>query len=273
MLGRAKSLSAPRRLVADLMHASRSVPLITFKRRLHLAALARARAACAAPPGFAAIFVKAFGLVAKEQPLLRTLYVGFPSPHLYELPQSIAMLAVARQVDGEECVLIEKLSNADERPLSELDAVIRRASSAPVTEVTMFRKMLRISRMPWPLRRIAWWVGLSLDRPRANFFGSFGVSSVSAFSDGELHPISPGPYVLSYGRLGEDGAIEVVLRFDHRVIDAAPIARAMIRLEQVLNGAVADEIASHAAPPAPGLAGAGDRRASLSGRRAAPAPI
>ncbi|WP_022723449.1 hypothetical protein [Rhodopseudomonas sp. B29] len=242
MRGCNKGISAPRRMIADLMRASRSVPLITFKRTLDVTTLARARAGCATPPGFAAIFIKAFGLVAYEQPLLRTLYVGFPRPHLFELPCSIAMVAVARQVDGEDCVLMEKICTAEQRPLAEIDAMIRHASTAPIAEVTMFRKLLRISQMPWPLRRLAWWAGLSLDRPRANFFGSFAVSSVSAFSEGELFPVSPGPYVLSYGRLDEDGRIEVVIRFDHRLIDAAPIARAMRRLEQVLNGAVAAEI-------------------------------
>ena len=38
------------------------------------------------PPGWAAIFVKAFYLVAKDQPVLRTLYLKWPWPRFYELP-------------------------------------------------------------------------------------------------------------------------------------------------------------------------------------------
>jgi len=49
----------------------------------------------------------------------------------------------------------------------------------------------------------------------------------------------PGPFVLSYGLVEANGTIAVVLRWDHRVTDAAPIARAMSRLEQVLNGEIA----------------------------------
>jgi len=33
-----------------------------------------------------------------------------------------------------------------------------------------------------------------------------------------------------------------VLRWEHRITDAAPIARAMTRLEQVLNGEIAAEL-------------------------------
>jgi hypothetical protein len=36
--------------------------------------------------------------------------------------------------------------------------------------------------------------------------------------------------------------IGVVLRWDHRITDAAPIARAMTRLEQVLNGEIAAKL-------------------------------
>ncbi|AVT75624.1 acyltransferase [Rhodopseudomonas palustris] len=242
MRGKTRRISAPRRLIADLMHASQGVPLISYRRTLHLGPLARARAAAASPPGFAAIFAKAFSLVARDEPVLRTLYIAFPWPHFFEVPKSVGMIAVARRIDGEDCVLMQKVTAADTLPLPEVDAIIRSASTAPIETVPMFRKLLRISRMPWPLRRIAWWAGMSLNRPRANFFGSFGLSSVSAFGPGDLYPVSPGPYILSYGRLADDGRLEVIVRFDHRVIDAAPIARLTTRLEQVLNTTITAEI-------------------------------
>jgi hypothetical protein len=48
--------------------------------------------------------------------------------------------------------------------------------------------------------------------------------------------------VLSYGVASAGGTIDVVLRWDHRVTDAAPIARALTRLEQVLNGEITAEL-------------------------------
>ena len=44
-----------------------------------------------------------------------------------------------------------------------------------------FRKMLRATRLPLPLRRLLWWIGLNVGRQRANYFGSFGVTSVAAY--------------------------------------------------------------------------------------------
>ena len=102
--------------------------------------------------------------------------------------------------------------------------------------------MLRLSRLPLPLRRLAWAIGLNLGRQHANYAGSFGITSVSAFGPGTLHALSPGPYLISYGQLEPDGRMEVVIRWDHRVTDAAMIAKTLTRLEAVLNGEIAAEL-------------------------------
>jgi hypothetical protein len=251
MRGTSRTISLPRRLIADLMHASKDVPLITFKRTLQIDALARARSAASTRPGWAAIFAKAFSLVAHDQPVLRTLYVGWPWPHFFELPTSTAMIAIARKVDGEDCVMMQKVIAPDALPLLEIDGLIRHGKTAPVEQVPAFRKMLQVTRLPLPLRRLAWGIALNIGRQRANHFGTFGISSVAAYGPGELHPIGPGPFILSYGVLGPDHSIDVVIRFDHRVTDAAVIATAMTRLEQVLNNEIAAELLAFQRPPGP----------------------
>jgi hypothetical protein len=242
MRGTVRKISIPRRLVADLMHASVGVPFVSLTRAVNVRPLVEARAQAARPPGWAAIFVKAFALVAREQPLLRTLYVKWPLPGFYELPRSVAMVAIARTEGGEDCVLPQRVTAPDEIPLAQVDALIRQAKEAPISEVPAFRKMLRVTRLALPLRRILWVIGLNLGRQRANFFGSYGVTSVAAYGPGELHALSPGPFVLSYGMVGADQSLDVVLRWDHRVTDAAPMAQALTRLEQVLNTEIAAEI-------------------------------
>src|SRR5947199_5552255 len=97
-------------------------------------------------------------------------------------------------------------------PLAGVDAQIHHAKTAPIDQVPAFRKMLRATRMPLPLRRLIWSIGLSIGRQRANYFGSFGITSVAAFGAGELHALSPGPYIVSYGRLRPDHTIDVVIR-------------------------------------------------------------
>jgi hypothetical protein len=174
--------------------------------------------------------------------VLRTLYAKWPWPSFYELPRSIAMVAIARVEDGQDCVLPQKVPAADELPLIEVDEQIRHAKDAPIGEVPAFRKILRVTRLPLLLRRVMWLIGLNFGRQRANWFGSFGVTSVAAYGAGELHALSPGPFILSYGVVEPDQTIDVVIRWDHRITDAALIAKTLTRLEQVLNTEIAGEI-------------------------------
>jgi len=246
MRGTVRKISMPRRIVIDLMRASIRIPFVSLARPLDVRLLSEARAQAAARPGWAAIFVKAFALVAKEEPVLRTLYVKWPWPAFYELPRSVAMVAIARVEDGEDCVLPQRITAPDEMALGEIDASIRHAKEAPINEVATFRKIMLATRLPLPLRRLLWAIGLNFGRQRANYFGSFAVTSVSAFGTGELHAMSPGPFVLTYGVEKPDRTIDIVLRWDHRVSDAALIARVLNRLEQVLNAEIVRELRSNA---------------------------
>lgn len=242
MRGTPKKISLPRRLIFDLMHASVGVPFVSLSRPLNIRPLLEARAGAVAPAGWAAIFVKAFALIAKDEPILRTLYAKWPWPTFYELPKSVALVAIARVENGEECVLPQRVAGPDTLRLTEIDALIRHAKEAPLRDVPMFRKILLATRLPWPLRRLSWAIGLNFGRQRGNYFGSYSVTSVAAFGGGELHAITPGPFILSYGVVEADQTINVVIRWDHRITDAAPIARVLTRLEQVLNTEIAAEL-------------------------------
>jgi len=249
MRGTPKTISPWRRLICDLMHASMGVPFVSLSRSLYIRPVLEARASATSPAGWAAIFVKAFALVARDEPILRTVYTKWHWPALYELPKSVATVAIARIENGEECVLPQRIAAPEALSLAAVDAEIRRGKTAPVADVPMFRKIMRATRLPLPLRRLSWAIGLNFGRQRGNWFGSFAVSSVAAYGGGELHPITPGPFIVSYGLVEPDQTIHVVIRWDHRVTDAAPIARVLTRLEQVLNTEIAAEL--RAAVPKP----------------------
>jgi hypothetical protein len=253
MRGTPRKISLQRRMVFDLMHASMGVPFVSLSRPLRIRPLLEARAGANTPAGWAAMFVKAFALVARDEPILRTLYAKWPWPTFYELPRSVAMVAVARLVDGEECVVAQRITGPEALPLAEIDALIRHAKEASLQDVPMVRKMMLAMYLPLPLRRLAWLIGLNFGRQRASFLGSYSVTSVAAYGGGELHAITPGPLILSYGVVGPDQTINVVIRWDHRITDAAPIARALTRLEQALNTEIAAELCGgrQAAEPMP----------------------
>ncbi|NUQ16888.1 MAG: acyltransferase [Sphingomonas sp.] len=249
MRGKPKNISLRRRLICDLMRASMDVPFVSLSRSLNIRPLLEARTGTMAPAGWAAMFVKAFALVARDEPILRTVYAKWPWPMLYELPTSVASVAIARVEDGEECVMPQRIAAPEAMALAAVDAEIRRAKTAPIEDVPMFRKIMRATRLPLPLRRLSWAIGLNFARQRGNWFGSFAVSSVAAYGGGELHPITPGPFIVSYGMVEADQTIHVVIRWDHRVTDAAPIARVLTRLEQVLNAEIAAELRAAGSKP------------------------
>jgi hypothetical protein len=251
MRGKVRHISLPRRFIIDLMHVSVGVPFVSLARPLNVRQLTEARAVAGRAPGWAAIFAKAFAMVAKEEPVLRTLYAKWPRPHFYELPRSIGMVAIGRVEDGQDCVLPERVLAPDEQPLADIHAQIRRAKDAPIEAIPFFRRIVTATRLPLPLRRFGWWLARNVGRWHANNFGSFTVTSVSAYGPGELHAISPGPFILSYGVLAPDQTIDVVIRWDHRITDAAFIAKVLIRLEQVLNSEIPAELRKLRQPAEP----------------------
>src|SRR5271165_1522273 len=185
MRGTFRKISLPRRFVIDLMHASMGVPFVSLSRPLDIRQLVAARGNLSQPPGWAAIFVKAFALVARDEPILRTLYGPWPWPHLYELPRCAAMVAIARVEDGEECILMERVTGPDEIALSEIDAQLRRAKEAEISEIPSFRRIIKITRLPLPLRRLGYWLAGRTARWHSTNFGTYGVTSAAAHGGGE----------------------------------------------------------------------------------------
>jgi pyruvate/2-oxoglutarate dehydrogenase complex dihydrolipoamide acyltransferase (E2) component len=246
MRGRAIKLSAPRRLVGDLMRFSIGVPRVTVQRQMTLGSLVAARKSLQTRPSWTAIFLKAYALLARETPELRRAYVKLPRPHLFEYPVSVASVAYEREHEGERAVLLSLIKGPERLSIAELEALMQGARSRPVMEVKEFRRALNMARAPAPVRRLLMWLGLNIARQRANYFGTFQLSVYSGLGAESLNPLTPLTTLLNYGPIGEDGSVCVRIHYDHRVMDGANVARALERFEQILNGAVANEVAERA---------------------------
>lgn len=242
--GRRVPLSLPRTWIADLMHASRGVPLAAAERRLMLAALVAARTRCPDPPPWAAIVVKGYALVAARTPALRRSYQGFPWPHLFEADESVASVAVAREFDGEPAVFFGLIPAPDRQPLHQLAAYLREWKTTPVEAIRPFARLVRYTRYPRPVRRLVWWLGLNLSgRHRAKTVGTFGLSTVAGLGASIPQIIGPTATTLNYGPFDPDGGLTVRLTFDHRVLDGGTAAVALAEMERVLNGELGTELA------------------------------
>jgi hypothetical protein len=241
--GRNLALSLPRRFICDLLHFAQRVPTVPVQRRVNLATVVAARSAAAPRPSWAAVFTKAYGFVCAARPELRRCYLSFPRPHLYEHPVSVASVAVERRFGDEDAVLFGHITAPETHSLMEVDRRVRAFKELPLERVGGFRQALRISGLPRPLRRLAWWVGLNVSgRKRAHFMGTYGVSTYTSLGAASLHPLSPLTTALNYGVIDADGQVDVRLIYDHRVMDGATVARALADLERVLQCEIVAEL-------------------------------
>lgn len=244
MRGRYIPLSGPRKFLVDLLHFAQQVPTVPVQRRMALGELAAARERSPDRPCWPAVFLKAYGVVADEMPALRRAFVQLPWPHLREYPKTVASLAVERSFGDEPCVFFGRIGNPGGQALRDLHAAVRTFAEGPLDDIKPFRKMLAFARWPRPVRRALMWLGLNLPRTRPGQFGTFGLSVYSSLGAESLHPLSPLTTTLTYGVIDPDGGVTVRLVYDHRVFDGATAARALARLEEVLTGAMVDELRS-----------------------------
>jgi hypothetical protein len=236
-------LAPARRWVGDLLHASRHVPLVPFERRMDLSALAAVRSQLEEPPSWCALFTKAYGIVTMRRPELRRAYFSFPRPRLYEHPHSIAAIAVERVWQEDRAVFFARLLQPGKQPLVRIQRYLDHFKQAPVEKIDSFRRLIRLSRYPRPVRRLLWWLTLHAGGSiRARRTGTFGVSVTAGLGASALALISPLTTTLHYGPLDGKGSLDVRVTFDHRVLDGSTVARALSDLEEVLNTEMIGEL-------------------------------
>lgn len=246
-VGRYYSVSYFRRLVTDLMYFSAKVPSVTIERHMDLARLVAARRACTPPPTWSAIFAKAYALVAARTPVLRTSYLTFPWPRFYEHFTNIATLNIDRQLADERVVVVAHVASPESRTLQEIDAIIHAHQEEPVESILSYRQAARLSRVPWPFRRMVWWAALNVfGSIRCRNFGTFSITSLGSQGAGITHTVPLGTSQLHYGMFDATGGLEMRMTFDHRVLDGATAARALEDLETALLNEIVPECASFA---------------------------
>jgi hypothetical protein len=254
--GRAISLSLPRRFICDLLHAARHAPIITFERRVDVLAVIAARKHLKQPPSWAVLFAKGFAIVADRLPEFRRAYLPLPWPHLWEAETNIAAIAVERDYRGEPGVFFGMLKSPHEKSIAELAAKLHEWKTAPLEEVAIFRRVLRYSRLPLPLRRLLWWAAVSWSGGvKARNFGTFGISLTGAAGATATNLIAPVTASLNCGVIKPDGTMDLRLHFDHRVLDGMTAARALADLEDVLKKEIVAEMEAMAESESPEMNG------------------
>jgi hypothetical protein len=241
--GRSIPLSLPRRLVCDLVHFAHQVPTVPVQRTIRIPEVHALRSELAGRPSWCALFTKAYAQVAAEFAELRRAYLPFPWARLYEHPNNIASVAVERIYEGEAGVFFAHIHNPEKLALADLEMLLRRYKDDPIESVADFQSSLSMCRLPKPIRRLAWWyVTHARGYRKATWLGTFAVSVYSSLGAESLHPLTPLTTLLNYGVIGDNGDVTVRIIYDHRVMDGATIARALARLEDVLNQDILAEL-------------------------------
>jgi hypothetical protein len=246
MRGRSIALSPFRRLITDVMRYAIAVPGVPTERVMELGAVIAARNAVPYRPAWAGIFAKACALTAREFPELRRAYFKWPWPRLYEYPDSIATITINREHNGEACVLPLLVMDPASLPIHTIDTVINRYVQSPVTEVRAFQRAIAVGKLPGVLRRPMMWAGYNMPRWRANYFGTFAVTSVAFKGSELLYVPTLTTSLLTFGVFGPDGRTPVRMVIDHRVMDGMEFAAILARLEAIMNGPILQELRSEA---------------------------
>lgn len=248
MRGRSKSLSVARALITDLTWASGGPSLVGIARNVPATELDAARKSAAERIPWVIIFAKAFALTAREFPSLRQVYLPAPWPHLYEYPGSVVSITVERNVGDEPVIINCRITDPASVPLAKAASILRYTVESPLQNIQEYRRHALIGRLPWPLRRMLWWIGFNVGRLRANYFGTFTLSTMAAYGNEVMLPLRTATTFLSYNPLQPDGTIKVLMWWDHRVYDGGTASRAIARLGELVNGPVLDELRSLAPP-------------------------
>ena len=203
--GQRMPLPLPRRWIADLLHAGRRIPTVTVERTVNVSAVAAARRRLAHPPAWVLLFTKAYAVVAAHRPELRRAYMPFPWPHFFQADESVATVAVEREYKGEPAVFFGHIRHPDQQPIRQLIQHLHRWRTHPVEHIRSFDRLIRYSRLPASLRRLAWWYAANVSqRWRMRVFGTFGVSVTAGDGATALNLISPLTTSVNYGLLTPD---------------------------------------------------------------------
>ena len=241
--GRNLAVSPFRKLVIELSHHCQKVPGATVERSMNLSALAAARQSTMPKPSWTGIFLKAMSIVAAEQSELRCTYMPFPWPHLYEHPINIANFTIERRIQDENVVFFVQVRSPERRslPRSRQDHPHepgRAGRNRQVLQASHPHEQSAVDRT-----RLTWWVSLNLfGKLRCHNFGTFTLTSVAAAGGGVLCMPALLTSSLHYGLFDEFGNLPMRITFDHRAVDGCTVARALVRLEEVLHNEILQEL-------------------------------
>jgi hypothetical protein len=238
-----RKLSDGRKLVCDIIHLAKKIPLADVVAELDVRELAEVRKLVRPRIAWNVLLMKAYAQIAVARPELRQLYVRWPWPHVYQHPQSVCLMTFSREHLGEDRLFFGRFNSPEEETLLDLQKRYDEYRDGPVESVKQFRHQIRFTKAPLILRRMAWflirdvWV-----RKAASHMGTFGMS-ISCFRDVYgTSLVSPNTTALGVDVISRGGISRTLLTFDHRILDGQPVINILQELGRQLRGPILEEM-------------------------------
>ena len=246
-MGKRIALTNGRRLVDDVIRMANKTPLASIAGDWELKEVAQLRRMAKTKISWNVMVMKALAAVGEYHPVLKQGYVSFPWGHLYEHHQSVAMMTMSRQYQGEERLLFARFNEPNNHTLIELQEQYDYFRKAPVDEIKQFKHQIMFAKCPSMLRRFAWWALYNVwPIKRAFHMGTFGMSiSGHRGAYGNKH-LGPNTSTIGVDPMPKGGISKVLFTFDHRVIDGAPATEIVLQTRHILNTAIRQELAKMA---------------------------
>lgn len=231
---------AQRVLVSYLRHAQR-IPNCCQERTLALAPVAEARARCRPRVAWAVLFMKAYALVAKEEPVLRSCLLTWPWLRLREAERSHAMVAVHRRHQDQDWLFFAKFIAPEEQTLPALQQ--RMDQFQQDDPAALFAKQLRYRNRPQWHTDLLFRLGMNLNpEGRLRRFGTFGLTSVAGLRSTIQNPPNILTSSITYGPVEADGRCRFTVVYDHRLMNGTQVAEIQERVQAAFDGPILDEL-------------------------------
>ena len=235
------SIPRSRRLTLDVLHFHKQSATCAHDRVFDLSRLVELRSRLPTRISWSLLFIKAFGIVAADRPVLRQTYQRWPWPHLYQHSQNVAMLATHRIHRDEPWVFWSRFVQPEQQTLLEMQARLDRYQAEPVSRI--FRQQWQLSGLPTFLRRMLWWWTFNIAvSKRAYRSGTFFLTTLAGKGVEIQDPPAFLTSNLTYGPLDEQNRCRVTMSYDHRLMDGSFVADCLMELDQVFQGAIVAEL-------------------------------
>ena len=229
--------------MSDVVHFGKKSHVVAGSWTINVASVALARKTGRPPIGWGAIWVKAVALACQKWPELRTAYLPFPWPHMYRHPRPVATMVVEREWNGNNCVFYDQVKGPDSLSLREIDTILKGLRRRPVETVGGYRRLIRLSRLPWIVRRPLWSFALQWSGwLRSQYFGTYSVHSFPVRRAQVMQSTTPISFSLIYGLVNPDGDVLVQLLMDHRIVDGLTSHRIMLAIEAAMKEDIVAEL-------------------------------